>query len=247
MTGIIAFSGPEFLLIAVWFLVALWNTSIGPTGGINFATMASILPPGAVIPVQALVEVASHLYRLWLLWLFIDWTFLFSFAAGGALGFALGVGLRFIATPPDGVLQIVMGSFILITAWLPLTKAGSDKRSFPLGVGLITSIVGLFTGGVAALLAAAAEQKDNDHQKVIATMTGGMLFHYGVKAALFGFFGFSFVGYAPLIAALLVAGFVGTWIGHRLLFNVPQHIIKPVFKALVTVLALNLVRQGLTA
>lgn len=238
--------GPDAFLVAVWFLMAMWNTSVGPTGGVNFATMASILPPNAVIPIQAVVEASSGVYRLWLLRSFVDLTFLSGFIGGGVIGFLIGIGLRFVAEPSDAALQIIMGGFILLTAWLPLAQVIAKRRSFPFGVGLATSMIGLFVGGVAALISAAAEQRDSNHRQVIATMTGGLLFHHGVKAALFGFFGFSFAGYAPLIAALLVAAFVGTWLGRRLLFDVPQHVIKPIFKALVTLLALNLIWRGLT-
>lgn len=245
MIEVLPLFGLEWFLVAIFFLMSFWNTSVGPTGGVNFAAMASILPPAAVLPVQAVVEAVSNIYRLWLLRFFIDWSFLLGFFGGGAVGFIIGIMLRFVAEPSDQLLQIVMGSFILITAWLPLTRLVASQKSFSWGAGLITSLLGLFVGGVAALIAAAAERNDDDHRQVIATMTGGLLFHHSIKASLFGFFGFSFIAYAPLIAAMLVAGFVGTWIGRHLLFNLPPGIIKSVFKAVITLLALNLLRQGL--
>lgn len=235
----------DLVLVAVWFFVSLWNTSVGPTGGITFATMASILPPSAVIPIQALVEATSSLYRLWLLRLHVDWRFLVLFVIGGSLGFALGIGARFVAEPSDDLLRVIMGCFILAATWLPIGKVIAHQQSFPWLVGLSTSFVSLFVGGVAALIAAAIDQKHEDHRRVVATMTGSLIYQHGVKVVLFGLFGFAFAAYAHLMVAMLIAAVAGTWIGKHLLFTLPQTIIKPVFKMLVSLLAIGLLWQGL--
>ena len=240
----LSFTTPELMLIALWFSVALWNTSVGPTGGITFATMASVLPPSVVIPVQALVEASSSVFRLWLLRLFVDWRFLLSFVVGGAVGFALGLAVRVVTQPSEDALRIVMGIFILLTTWIPLAHFIANPQGFPWLIGSVTSLTSLFTGGVATLIAAALDKKHDDHRKVIATMTASLIYQHAIKVVIFGMLGFSFATYAPLMAAMFAAAVAGTWIGKRLLINVPQWVVKPIFKALVTVLGAKLIVDG---
>ena len=240
----LSLSGSDLLLVGVWFGVSLWNTSVGPTGGITFASMASVLPPTAVIPIQAVVESASSVFRVMLLRNLVDWRFLLLFMIGGGAGFAIGLAARAFAPPSDAVLRVIMGAFILITTWIPLSKLRFKSEGVPWMVGLATSFASLFIGGVAALIAAAIDQKHTDHGKVIATMTASLIYQHAIKVLIFGLLGFSFATYADLMVAMFVAAIAGTWLGKKLLINVPQHMIKIVFKILVTFLGLKVLFDG---
>ena len=241
----LSFTTTDMILIALWFFVSLWNTSVGPTGGITFATMASVLPPTAVIPLQALVEASSSVFRVFILRHLVDLRFLATFVVSGAIGFAVGLAARTYFPPSDHMLQVIMGSFILITAWFPLSKLQLSGRGINWFVGTTTSFVSLFVGGVAALIATALHQKHDDHGKVIATMTASLIYQHSVKILIFGLLGFSFAAYAKLIIAMFIAALTGTIVGRHLLVNVPQQIIKTLFKILVTILGVKVLLQGL--
>ena len=241
----LSFTASDLILIFLWFGVSLWNTSIGPTGGITFATMATILPPTAVIPLQAIVEAASSVFRIMILRRFVDLKFLAVFIVSGALGFIIGLAARSYFPPSDRLLQVIMGSFILITAWFPLSRIKLKSPSFPWIVGASTSFMSLFVGGVAALIATALDQKHNDHRTVIATMTASLLFQHSIKILIFGLLGFSFAAYGELIVAMFLAAVAGTFLGRHILVNVPQRLIKMIFKILVTGLGIKVLMDGL--
>ena len=57
--------------------------------------------------------------------------------------------------------------------------------------------------------------------------------------------GFAFAAYLPLIVAMVVAGFAGTAIGSHLLVRVPEHIFRVGFKIVLTLVALDLLREAL--
>ena len=240
-------SSPELILVGVWFGVSLWNTSVGPTGGITFATMASILPPTAVIPLQAVVESASSVFRVYLLRDLVNLRFLMLFMIGGSAGFLIGLVARTYMPPSDALLQIIMGAFILLTTWVPLSKLHLKGKGVPWIVGLATSFASLFIGGVAALIAAAINQKSSEHGEVIATMTASLIYQHTIKVLIFGLLGFSFAAYTELMIAMFLAAIAGTWVGKRILINVPQEIIKTIFKVLVTGLGLKVLADGIGA
>ncbi len=242
----LSFSTTDFILIFLWFGVSLWNTSVGPTGGITFATMAAILPPTAVIPLQAMVEAASSVFRVAILRRMVDLKFLTTFIISGAIGFFVGLLARSYLPPSDELLKVIMGGFILITTWIPLSSLQVQGPKFSWFVGVSTSFMSLFVGGVAALIAAALHQKHEDHGKVIATMTASLLYQHSVKILIFGLLGFSFAAYAELIVAMFLAAVAGTFIGRHILVNAPQRFIKIAFKILVTLLGAKILFDGLS-
>lgn len=244
MTGGLSYSAHELILVAAWFFASFLNSSVGPTGGVVFASMASLLPPGVVIPLQAVVEVGSGVLRTWLLRLFIDWKFMLGFAVSSAVGFAAGTLLRAIEPPSESVLLFIMGTSILLTIWIPAAKIVARNRVFPWLVGAATALIGLFATGIGPFIGSAIAANQDDHRRVVATLSASLVYQHGVKIAIFGAFGFSFGAYAELLAAMLTAALVGAWLGARVVMRAPQRIVKVVFKTVVTLLAVNLLRKG---
>jgi uncharacterized membrane protein YfcA len=57
--------------------------------------------------------------------------------------------------------------------------------------------------------------------------------------------GFAFAAYLPLVVALVLTGFGGTAIGSRLLVKVPERVFRIGFKVVLTIVALDLIREAL--
>lgn len=241
----LALSGAELFLVACWFFVSLWNTSVGPTGGLNFAAMASVLPPGAVIPVQSAVETVGGATRVFLLRSLVDLRFLALFAAGGVGGYALGFAARESLLGSEAALRVLMGSLILTSTWVPLRALRSRSGGVTSGVGALAAFIGLFTGGVAALISSALDQDPMRHRERIATLSACLIYQHGVKLVAFGAFGFSFAAYSTLVLAMIAAAVGGTLLGRHLLVAVPEEVVRPVFKGLVTLLGAHVLARGL--
>jgi uncharacterized membrane protein YfcA len=62
---------------------------------------------------------------------------------------------------------------------------------------------------------------------------------------VFGFAGFAFADWLPLIAVMIASGFLGTLYGTRMLENMPEETFKRWFRIGITILALDLLRRGL--
>ena len=72
-----------------------------------------------------------------------------------------------------------------------------------------------------------------------------MTVQHGLKIVVFGLAGFAFLSWLPLIAAMIASGFLGTVYGTRLLDRLPEETFRRWFRIALTVLALNLLWQGL--
>ncbi|MGI9295437.1 MAG: TSUP family transporter [Pseudomonadales bacterium] len=238
-------TGTELILVAVCFSVAIWNTSVGPSGAVTFATMATLLPPAAVVPIHAIVEAGAGISRTWLLRQFVDWRVVFPFIAGGILGLSVAAPLLNLNLLSHDVLRTLLGATILTIAWLPLPALGDRVRTFSSFSGLGTSFLTLFVGATGPLVNALMGRSYQDHRQVLGTSSACMLFQHAAKIPIFVMMGFSFLAFTKLLILLLLAITAGTWVGRQVLIKVPQHIIKPVFKGLITILGLNLMWQGI--
>ena len=236
---------PELAIVMVAFVIAIWNTSVGPSGAVTFVTMATFLPPAAVLPLHAVTESAANAIRAALLRGVVDWRFVFPFALGGLLGFAAGTSVLHTFSPSEDLLRIMLGMFILIATWVPLTRLAPEKGVFATVGGAVSSFLTLFVGATGPLVAAAIGQRHSSHQKVIGTLAGCMLYQHAFKIPIFAALGFSFGAYAEFLFFLVAATAIGAWVGRGLLVRWPADVIRPIFKALITLLALNLIRQGL--
>lgn len=229
----------EMMAVLACLLVSVLNTTIGTTGGVTFAAMASVLPPTAVVPIHGLVESIASLFRWWLLRKFVDYRFLAFFTLGGCLGFAAGYPL--IGRLSDDMLRTLLGGFILVVAWAPLGWI----RVPPALAGAVTSFLSMLVGATGPLVAAIITHYESDHSRVIGTQGACTAIQHGVKAALFGLWGFSFAAYLPVIVALTLAIVGGTWAGRWVLLRAPQSVLKLLLKLIVTVLGVRLLLQGL--
>ncbi len=237
----------EWILIGIAFSISIWNTAVGPTGGVVFAAMATLLPATVVVPIHAVTQASASIVRTVVLHEFIDWSFILPFVLGGLAGFALGVPLLHILVASTGSMQILLGGFILISTWVSLKRLGPEKGLYAGVGGTVTSFLTLFVGATMSLVVAAIGQRHENHKRVIGTTAGCMLYQHAAKIPIFGALGFSFAAYAELLVFLVIATAIGTWIGRRVLINASQAIIKPIIKTVLTVLAINLLWQGITS
>jgi uncharacterized membrane protein YfcA len=70
---------------------------------------------------------------------------------------------------------------------------------------------------------------------------------HGLKVVVFGLAGFAFASWLPLIAAMILSGYIGTVTGTRLLENLPEEKFRFWFKILLTLLAADMIQRGLAA
>ena len=68
-----------------------------------------------------------------------------------------------------------------------------------------------------------------------------------MKVVVFGFAGFAFANWLPLVAAMITSGYLGTIYGSAWLERLPEEIFRRWFKIGITLLALDMLRRGLMA
>ena len=241
----ITFLPPGLDLAPTLFLVALSGftsalTAIAGIGGgvIMLAAMASLLPPAAVIPVHAVVQLGSNTGRAVLMRHWIDRARLVPFLLGSIVGIALGGSLAI--NLPGEVLRLVLGLFILQTLWLPLAMMATIKgRGLALG-GAIASFLTMLVGATGPYVSAILRPLGLGKEGLIATHAAAMTAQHGLKIITFGLLGFAFAPWLPLIIAMVAAGFLGTLLGRNFLGQLSERRFNLLIQTVLTIVALDL-------
>jgi uncharacterized membrane protein YfcA len=214
-------------LIAASFGTSFITAAFGiGGGGVLLAILASLVPPAAA-------GRAAVMFR------HRDQGVLLPFAAGALAGVALG-GSVVVRLPPD-TLRIGVGLFIL---WSVLaTPPGFMRRSAVIAGG-VSSFLTMFFGGTGPFVAAYVKTMGFTRMTHVATHALLMTVQHLLKTVVFGFLGFAFSAWLPLIAAMIASGFLGTLAGKQVLARIDEKRFKFVLNAILIILALRLIWAG---
>lgn len=231
-------------LVALAFLTSALTAAAGIGGGlVLLGVMASFLPPMVVIPVHGVVQLGSNAGRAALMREHIDRHIVVPFVLGSVLGIVVGAKL-FVALPTP-VLQAILGAFVLACVWLPSLKASRIPHWAFAVVGLVGSFCTMFVGATGPFLASFIRPERLERHAVVATHATCMTLQHSLKVVAFGFLGFAFLPWAPLLVVMIAAGFAGTVLGRRLLDRLPHRVFQQAFKIILTVLALRLLYSAM--
>jgi uncharacterized protein len=238
--------GVAALLIVGSFFTSATTASFGIGGGVMMlALMGQFLPVAALIPVQGLVQFGSNAGRTFVQRAHINTVFLKPFLAGSVIGAAIGAVP--VVQLPDALMKMALGAFILFITWgrIPGVKAltGAGLAIASAAIAFLT----MFLGATGPLLASVvAAMIPGDRKAVVATSAAGLIVQHGLKVVAFGLAGFAFRPWLPLIAMMIGTGYLGTLTGSKLLNRMPEDKFRLGFKLILTVLALDLLRRGLS-
>lgn len=218
------------------------SAALGLGGGILLiAIMGLGMPLAALVPVHGAVQLGSNAGRTFVQWRHISrWVFVW-FGAGSVLG-ALVAG-RLTLEVPEHLWRLSLGLFILIVTWMPKPKFGKTAKPIVFLNGLIGAILTMFFGATGPLVMAVNAPHSGSRHGIVATHAAAMTLQHCLKIVVFGFLGFAFAAWLPLMLAMIVSGYIGTLIGSKMLDQLPEALFKKLLKITITLLAIALISQ----
>ncbi|MBI1308694.1 MAG: TSUP family transporter [Proteobacteria bacterium] len=233
----------DWWLVAATFFTGLITAVTGAGGGsLLLGLMALALPVTAVIPIHGLVQGAQNSWRLSMLWEYVDWRFVGVAAVGSLVGAMLIGPVAVNVSPFWG--HVVLGGGLLYLVWMPKMKM-PDFPGKTLLMGMVVSMVSMVMGAAGTLFNAIRRRGGRSKEGVLADQSAIMLFQHAIKVVVFGLFGFAYGPYLPLVAGMMVAGLLGTYVGVKVMKRMTNEWFDLAFKGLVSVLALKLLYDAL--
>ncbi|MEM6382874.1 MAG: sulfite exporter TauE/SafE family protein [Pseudomonadota bacterium] len=231
------------ILVVAAFFTSAMTAAFGIGGGVALlALMANIVPVAVLIPVHGVIQLGSNAGRALVLRQHIVWPLLAYFAIGALVGALIGGQL--VVALPDNLLRVCVGLFVLLSIWGPKPKAASGGPFALTIAGGFATFLTMFVGATGPFVAAVLAPRLDDRRLYTGTHAAAMVMQHGLKVVVFGYLGFAFGAWVPLMVAMIAAGFLGTLAGTRLLHALPETLFRTVFKWVLTALAIQLIASA---
>ncbi|MCR2746215.1 sulfite exporter TauE/SafE family protein [Limnobacter parvus] len=232
------------LLSFAAFLTSSITAAMGVGGGVVLlALMAQVVPPALLIPLHGAAQLMSNTNRVLVQRKHINWAYIKPFALGSIVGGVLLTPLALFIPVPVG--QITLGLFILLATWKPAWL--SLFTWHPASSGGMTTGLSLVLGATGPLVMSVLPKSTWERQMVVGTHGMAMTIQHGIKVIAFSSLHVNLLEYWHLLLGIGLATLAGNLLGARLLARIPESKFTVVLNCLLTVLALRLVWQGVSA
>jgi uncharacterized membrane protein YfcA len=245
-------AAPLAILVLAAFLTSILSAVIGLAGGmILLVVMLLFIEPLVAIPLHGAVQLVSNGSRAWFQRVHVERPIIWRYSAllvpGGV------VGLLFVQQLAPEMMRVLIGVFVLVATWVPhwLTfgarpQRGDSQRRF-VWLGGMIGFLNMSIGATGPLAAPFFLGLGLSRQGLVGTSAACMTVGHLVKITLFALGGFAFAPWLGPLALLAAAVVAGTWVGTQLLDRVSERIFVPVFKTLLTLIALRLLLPEMAA
>tara|TARA_X000000368_G_scaffold192679_1_gene151976 strand:- start:13826 stop:14578 length:753 start_codon:yes stop_codon:yes gene_type:complete len=241
------------ILILSAFLTSSISAVIGMGGGIILlGIMAIIIPEGyKVIALHGMVQLFSNTTRAYVFKKHIKKILINQFLIGALIGVMISVCIILILIAYYNVnsaneikvefLKPFIGIFIVWNLFLKKSKKEKNINTF-VPVGLIAGISSIFIGAVGPLIAPFFLSKNLTKKNIIANKAASQMITHITKIPLFiYFFNMNYNTELKIILPLILAVYIGTNFGKKILNFIPEALFKKIFKITLLIIAVRLI------
>lgn len=228
-------------LIILNLICSFISTALSLGGGILMLVgLSFVVPPVALIPVHGIIQLGSNFARIFVSVKDLDKSVILPFIIGSLIGSYLGVNIYEVLDPSIG--QVGVGLFILYSIFGKFPKLGKKYIFFG---GAVSSTLSMLFGASGPLISALIKNFNFNPVKHVVTHGSLMTFQHLFKSLAFFFIGFAFEEYIFLVGAMILVGFVGTYIGKLVLVSKGESYFKKVLTFILLFGAIRLIYVGL--
>ena len=232
---------PLTILIVAALIGAAISGAIGMGGGVFLlAVMATVLPPGVVVPIHGAVQLASNFTRSMALLKNVSWRIFWLYTPTMVLG--AWIGLQLYRGAGSWWFKPAIGAFF--AAFLLWDRFKPRRIRLPLWMFVPAGIGGGFltiTVGVSGpYLAAFFLRDDLERREIVATKATIQTLGHFLKFPAFLSLGFRYQEHWLTILPLLGCVVVGTFLGTSLLKRMPERLFGFAFRGVLLMLSLRL-------
>lgn len=229
-----------FFVIGISFFTSFITAAFGIGGGIIMvAVLAVLLPPVALIPVHAVIQIGSNLGRAAVLWKHLEIRPLIPFLIASVVGVAIG-GVISVNIPP----AFVLAGLAVFILWSVLGKLPQVGGKSLFAGGLISAFLTMFFGATGMFISAMVKSMRLPKLQHVGTHGLLMGWQHVLKFIAFGLLGFVYGPYIPLIIFSIISGQLGTILGKHMLSKIDDAMFQKILNIILTVLAIRMLWQA---
>jgi len=241
------------ILISAAFITSSISAVIGMGGGIILlGIMAILIPKGyVVVALHGIIQLVSNITRSYVFRQHIKLQIIRQYLPGAMLGLSLSALIIFLLITLFQVesakeikidfLKPLIGIFIL---WFLFGRRPQPKDDHPnfFGVGLVSGLTTVFIGATGPLIAPFFLKGKLTKESIIANKAICQAISHAGKIPLFIiFFQFDYFAEVELLIPLVIAVFIGTNFGKKILAFIPERVFQLLFRGALMVIAVKLI------
>lgn len=241
------------ILIIAAFITSSISAVLGMGGGIILlGIMAIMIPEGyKVIALHGMVQLFSNTTRSFVFRKYIKKDLVKQFFFGALIGASISIIIILMLINyfdvqsaneiKVEVLKPFIGAFIIWYLFLKGPKKEKQTKSF-VPVGLIAGLSSIFVGAVGPLIAPFFLSKNLNKEQIIANKAVSQMITHLSKIPLFiYFFNMNYKAEWNILLPLIIAVYIGTNFGKRILSFIPEALFRKIFKITLFIIAIRLI------
>ena len=241
------------VLVISAFITSSISAILGMGGEIILlGIMAIIIPDGyMVIALHGIIQLISNTTRTYVFKSHINKKIIREFFIGASIGVAISVVIIFLVIKFYKVssaneikvdfLKPIIGIFIIWYIFLKGPKKEKKSKSF-IKVGSISGLASIFIGATGPLIAPFFLNKNLIKEQIIANKAACQMITHLTKIPLFiFFFNVNYFNEYKLLLPLIIAVFIGTNFGKKILGMIPEKLFNKLFKITLFIIAVRLI------
>tara|TARA_B110000263_G_C15217106_1_gene468060 strand:+ start:282 stop:1055 length:774 start_codon:yes stop_codon:yes gene_type:complete len=241
------------ILIISALITSAISAVLGMGGGIILlGIMAIIIPEGyMVIALHGMIQLFSNTTRTYIFRKHIKKNVIKDFSIGALIGASISGLIIFLLIQFYNVesanqikvdfLKPIIGVFIIWYLFLKGSKKKKELASF-IKVGGISGISSIFVGATGPLIAPFFLNSNFKKENIIANKAAGQMITHLTKIPLFIFFyNVTYIREYTILFPLILAVYIGTNLGKKILSFIPEKTFKILFKICLTIIAIRLI------
>ena len=241
------------ILIFSAFITSSISAVLGMGGGIILlGIMAIIIPNGyMVIALHGIIQLISNTTRTFVFRKYLKKDLVKEFLIGAIIGAGLSAIIIFLLIKNFEVssasyikvdfLKPLIGIFIIWYLFLKGPKKEKESKSF-IKVGSISGLASIFVGATGPLIAPFFLNSNLTKENIIANKAACQMITHLTKIPLFiFFFNVSYIQEYKLLLPLIIAVFIGTNFGKKILDMIPEKLFIKLFKIALFIIAIKLI------
>ena len=241
------------ILITTALITSSISAVLGMGGGIILlGIMAIIIPQGfLVIALHGIIQLVSNLTRTYVFKKYLRFKIINQFLIGSFIGLIISSFIILFLVKYFNVnsaneikvdfLKPLIGVFIIWYLFRKKSKKSKDNKSFYF-VGGISGISTVFIGATGPLIAPFFLNKKLTKENIIANKAACQaITHLGKIPLFIYFFNVNYISESNILIPLILAVFIGTNLGKKILRYIPENIFKLCFKISLFLIAIKLI------
>tara|TARA_Y100001970_G_scaffold293689_1_gene442387 strand:+ start:3334 stop:4083 length:750 start_codon:yes stop_codon:yes gene_type:complete len=242
------------LLIISAFITSSISAVLGMGGGIILLGIMAIMIPNGykVIALHGIIQLISNTTRTFVFRKYLNKNLIKEFFIGALIGAGLSCMIIILLIKYFQVnsaseikvdfLKPIIGFFIIWYLFIKSSNKIEKKSESFIKVGGISGLASIFVGATGPLIAPFFLNENLTKEEIIGNKAACQMVSHITKIPIFiYFFNMSYIKESAILLPLIIAVFVGTNVGKKILDLIPEIIFKKLFKITLFIIAIKLI------